>query len=288
MKSFLFLCHEGIKYLFKEKFSNIFSILIIAVSLTLIGLVYIAVRDSMQLINRIQSQFDLEIFLKPKTSSSDLEAIRTILEKSSEIEYFEYISPEEAAKQFQREFGENIFEILDFNPLPPSFTIKLRPEFKNQDTIVQISTQLIRHPAIDEIKYRQQTLNLIIRYKRLAIALALLIFIFFTFISLVLISNSIRLSILVQKQLIDTLKILGASERFIKTPLVIEGALQGFLGGILSALSIVMLAYINNKYLNPFIGYQVGSSFKFYFSLVLIGSLLGIWGAGRTEHKYLI
>jgi cell division protein FtsX len=121
-----FLIKEGFRGLWRSNYAGAFSIIIIALSLILVGFGYVAARDTLVMVENIRSQFDITVFVERSASVDELENFVKQLGEIKEIENIVYISVDSAAAQFRNEFGEDIFSILDYNPLPPSFTLNLK------------------------------------------------------------------------------------------------------------------------------------------------------------------
>ena len=112
-----FLFKEGFRGLIRSRYSGAFSIFIIAISIILIGFGYIIARDTLFMVENIRSQFDVDIFILPTAGNEEIEAFNQKLRRMNEIDRVIYISPDDAAEIFKKEFGEDIFDILDYNCL---------------------------------------------------------------------------------------------------------------------------------------------------------------------------
>ncbi|MDO9547808.1 MAG: permease-like cell division protein FtsX [Candidatus Marinimicrobia bacterium] len=282
-----FLFKEGFKGLLRSKYSGAFSIIIIAISIIMVGFGYIAARDTLFMVENIRSQFDVDIFILSTAGSDDIEAFDKKLRRMNEIDRVIYISPETAAEKFKKEFGEDIFDILDYNPLPPSFTISLRPIYRNLMSVEAIANILQRDSVVDEVKYRKNFLIILEKYQRIILASVLIAFAFLTLISIILTSNSIKMTIFARRDIISTMKLIGATNRFVKTPFVIEGALEGGLGAILAGSIIYGSIYVQNTYLQSFFDYTLIVSYQYYIALLILGMFLGWVGSWRAIRRFL-
>lgn len=287
MTVFWFLIREGFKGLIRSKYAGAFSVIIIAISLILVGFGYVASRDTFFLVENIRAQFDVDIFLHKTASSEDIDNFTALLDSMTEVRNVHYISPENAAVKFKKEFGEDIFDILDYNPLPPSFTISLKPIYRNLVSVEGIASILSNKPVVDEVKYRKQFLILLEKYQRIVLITVVSVFAFLALLSIILTSNSIKMTIFARRELISTMKLVGATNNFVRWPFIIEGTLQGFIGSCLAALFIYGIFYFLNNYLQTVIEYKAIVSFRFYIGIVISGSLLGLIGSRRAIRKFL-
>lgn len=287
MRVLRFLIKEGFKGLIRSKYSGFFSIIIIMISLILVGFGYIASRDLLFAVENIRAQFDVDIFLYKTAGDEEVNEFAAVLDSMIEIQEIKFISQDDAAMKFKKEFGEDILDLLDENPLPASFTISLKSIYRNIVSVEGIAAILLKYSVVDEIKYRKQFLILLEKYQRYTLIVVLVIFAAFTLISIVLISNSIKMTIFSRRDVISTMKILGATNNFVRAPFVIEGTLQGFLGSCLAVLVILGVLYILNNYFQTVIEYKAIVSHRFYVALVIMGSFMGFIGSIRAIRKFL-
>jgi len=282
-----FLFKEGFKGLLRSKYSGAFSIIIIAISIIMVGFGYIIARDTLFMVENIRSQFDVDIFILSTAGSNDIAAFDKKLRQMNEIDRVIYISPQLAAEKFKKEFGEDILDILDYNPLPPSFTISLKPIYRNLMSVEAIANILQRDSVVDEVKYRKNFLIILEKYQRIILACVLIVFVVLTLISIILTSNSIKMTIFARRDIISTMKLIGATNRFVKTPFVIEGTLEGVLGALLASLIIYGIIYVQNTYLQSFFDYTLIVSYQYYIALLLLGSFLGWVGSRQAIRRFL-
>lgn len=287
MTVFWFLIREGFKGLIRSKYAGAFSVIIISISLILVGFGYVGSRDTLFLVENIRAQFDVDIFLHKTASSEEIDNFAALLDSMTEVRNVHYISPEKAAVKFKKEFGEDIFDILDYNPLPSSFTINLKPIYRNLVSVEGIASILSNKPVVDEVKYRKQFLILLEKYQRIVLITVVSVFAFLALLSIILTSNSIKMTIFARREVISTMKLVGATNSFVRWPFIIEGTLQGFIGSCLASLFIYGIFYFLNNYLQTVIEYKAIVSYRYYIGIVISGSLLGLIGSRRAIRKFL-
>lgn len=287
MTKFWFLFKEGFHGLIRSKYAGAFTILIIWIALIIVGLSFIGARDTLVAVNKIRSQFDIDIFLHKNSTKKEIEDFEKFLEGRDEIETIEYISPVKAAEIFKAEFGDDILDVLEYNPLPPSFTISLKLNYRNTTSVESITTNFRKHSVVDEIKYRKKFLFLMEKYQRSIMVIILTIFVFLTIISVLLISHSIKMSIFARRGIVETMKLIGATDNFIRVPFMVEGLLEGLIASILSSLLILAIGYVQNHYFETVFDYHIVLDFKFYFTMVLLGSVMGFLGSLKAIKQFL-
>ena len=282
-----FLIKEGIKGLVRSKYAGAFSVLTIWISLIMVGFGFVAARDMLFVVNNIKSQFDIDIFIHKSTSETKIKEFESKLRQMPEIQDIQYISSDAAAEKFKKEFGEDIFEVLDYNPLPPSFTISLKEIYRNLISVESITTEFSKQDLVDEIKYRKNFLIILEKYQRIFLWTILGVFMFLTIISIILISNSIKMAIFSRREVIFTMKLVGATNNFVRAPFLIEGMLQGFLGACLSVGLIYGVFYLQNNYLQSILEYKAIVDYKYYVGMLILGSFVGLTGSARAIKKFL-
>jgi cell division transport system permease protein len=198
-----------------------------------------------------------------------------------------FISKTEAAKIFKEEFGEDINSVLNFNPLPASFKIFLEQEYKNADSAGVISRRLKEIGGINEVIYIKTLLELLDRRARLFVMISLGIGIALTIGSIFLVSNTIRLAIYSKRKIIDTMKLVGATRSFIRLPFLIEGLMQGLLGGLFACGIIFIVIFYAAMLLGHELGEFVLVEPYFYGIIAGTGILLGLLGSLISVRRFI-
>lgn len=284
---FWFLVKEGFHGLFRSGYAGIFSIIILCISLVLIGFGYIAARDTLVLVDNIRSQFDIDVFLYRTATAEEIQQLTQELSAMPEIEKIVFISADSAAQRFKSEFGEDIFDILQYNPLPPSLTISLKKPYQHVADIELLAAILANKSIVDEVKFRKNFLRIIERYQQLILVIVIAAFAFLTLISVILASNSIKMTIFSRRDVIETMKLVGATNNFVRAPFLIEGTLEGLCAAVIAVIFIALSFYFINHYLQVFISYRALASYRFYIGLLVLGSLMGLVGSLRAIRKFL-
>lgn len=280
---FLYSITEGLKGLLRARFSTFASISIIFLSLILIGVFIVFILNVQRLINQIQSRMELEIFIDNSYTIEQIEELRRQITVIDGIDSVCYISQEEAADIFKEQFGQDIFEILDENPLPSSFQIKLKPDFRSVAKAQQMSDVINQLEGVDEVLYRQDLLILLERYIRIFLVIMLGIGLILAIGSIFLVSNTIKLIIFSRSTIIEIMKLVGATRQFIRRPFLVEGVIQGLIGGFLAALFLYMIFRIIKLEIPGIILIDK----KNYIILIVLGMLFGLFGSLIALRKFL-
>ncbi len=226
---------------------------------------------------------ELEIFIDNSYTIEQVEELKKRIFTINGIDSVRYVSKADAAEIFKQQFGQDIFEILDENPLPSSFQVKLKLTFRSTANAKKISDQLRQLEGVDEVFYRQDLLIILEKYIRVFFIVILGIGILLGTGAIFLVSNTIKLIIFSRTNIIEIMKLVGATRRFIRRPFLIEGIIQGLIGGFLASLFF----YFTLKVIKLEISGLILIDQKKYPFLVMLGILFGLIGSILALRKFL-
>ncbi len=181
-----------------------------------------------------ESKVEVVADLKDKTKLDEVEAITGRLLQMSEVDSVHYVSKEEALANYRaslEEQGEEDFtKYLDDNPLPASLEVKLV-----DTSIFGNVVELLRaEPAVDQVKEQQTTVDSLMTVTNVLSTAGTVVLFVIAFIVLFIIVNTIRLAVVARAEEIEIMRLVGASDAFIRWPFVFEGAMVGILGAALT------------------------------------------------------
>jgi cell division transport system permease protein len=280
---FAFLISEGFKNFFRNKLASFLCIITIFINFSILGSLFVIGFNTNSLIDFFRSKYTFEIFLENDTKSSSYESFIKELSTDEIISNIKLIDKEESAKIFEEEFGENVVEMLGYNPLPVSIKVFLSEkdfEFEKVDALI-FSIESI--DFVDEIEYRGKYINQVEDRINLAIFIFLIFVIAIIFLSIQIISNTVKLSMSNRKDFIDILKYNGASRFFVKVPFYIESLLHSIFGGL--------LAFIFVKYLftgfNSYFGVNVKLDEFLWIWIVGFSIFIGLYSSSQSMKRNL-
>ncbi|MBP8976510.1 MAG: ABC transporter permease [Bacteroidetes bacterium] len=282
-----YVLQEGFSGFTRAKLSSTAAVITICISLLLLSLFAILFINAEAIVKELRNKVELEAFLVDQASDDDIARIKKMIEGIDGVQEVHFVSKEDAAKIFYEEFGEDIYKILNFNPLPASFKIYLKDGYKTTQRVYEIYYQIKALQGIDDVIYRKQLLELIDQRARGYLWMLFGIGIFVALSALLLVANTIRLAIYAKRDIIRTMKLIGATRRFIRTPFLIEGFLQGLLGGIIA--SAILYGVIT--YLEQALTLQMAALIcvqpYYYGIIVCVGCLLGLFGSAISVRQFI-
>ena len=207
------------------------------------------VLNSNKIIDDFKEKIPVVVFLKDEASDVEISQFEKKLSIDPNIKNFVYTSKNDAAVKFSSDIGENFVDFLGYNPLLNSFDIYFYSERVESLFINEIVKSFESEDFINEVSYDAPLIFLINDNFKKAQNWVLYIAIFFILISIILINNTIRLSIYSQRMTIKTMQLVGATKFFIKKPFILTQLKLGLISAIISSLLFVSVAYyLNSNY----------------------------------------
>jgi cell division transport system permease protein len=227
---------EGIANFRRAKFAAFASTSAITVALVLIGVFAIVGYEAQKITSMLREQAgEMEVFIEDDASDREQEALHARIETMPGVDSTRYISHEEAATIFRREFGEEAALFEDPTFLPASIKVWVEPAYANPDSMAGVSEQFGRWESVDEVVFNRDLLARVARNRQLVTLVGAVLGAVVLISAVFLVANTIRLTIYARRLLIRTMKLVGATDAFVRRPFLVEGVLQGTLGGTIAA-----------------------------------------------------
>lgn len=277
------------KYQKRRLRSAYFSVIIsIALVLFMIGSLGLLILNAKKVSDHFKEQVTLTLFLKNSVTNTQIKSFVKSLKKASYTKQVIFISKEKAAKQHAKEIGEDFVKFLGYNPLYNSIDLRLKANFVTQKKTTKIVKQLAKNNFVKEINYDRPLIKLLSEnIKRISFWI-LIISGFFTFIAILLINNSMRLTVYSKRFTIKTMQMVGATKHFIRKPFILKSMKLGFFGAIIALVGLAIVVYYINFYF-PQIGLlnnymALGSIF---LGIVVLSLLLTALSTYFATQRYL-
>lgn len=271
----------------RTKLSSAISIATVSISLLLLGIFAVVSINTTRFVEALRDRLEMEAFLREPVTLEQRMTIERAVRGVDGVETVDYISKDEAAKIFKDETGEDIYDVLDFNPLPPSFKIRLKQPFRNAVAANGISDRVAAINGIQSVRYRKGLLELIDARTKTINDLSLGLGLLISLSAIFLVSNTIRLAIYAKRKLIRTMELVGATRTFIRSPFLLEGMLQGFFGGLIASGILYILIEYTLRILSPELWSYVRMTRPFYLAVVGMGMGLGLVGSAISVMRFM-
>lgn len=259
----------------------------VTLSFTLLGSFYLTTVQAEKFLNYLKSKVEIEAFLSDSLSVQQIQDVGQKLLATRGVSNVQYVSKEEAAEIFKKEFGQDISQVLDFNPLPASYRIFVGNRYKTSRDVAAIASKVKAVPGIESVKYRKILLSLIDRRVRLFYGVMVGFGGALVLLSIFLVYNSMRLAISYKKRIIDAMKLVGASRSFVRMPFLLGGMIQGFTGGLIASAAIYGIIHAALVLMQENILIEVLPLPEFYAAIVVIATLLGLFSTLFATRRYI-
>jgi cell division transport system permease protein len=249
----IFFLREATRALKRNAIPSFAAMATVLVTVLVLGVFIPVVQATTGAANEVRDKVIADVYLKTDVKQRDIDRVERLLKAEPLVGKVEFISKEQA---FKTESARNprAYELLGSNPLPDTF--RLTP--RNPDEIGKLKDALaprapgggttVVDPAIDEVKNREEDTNKILSVTRVVkITMALLAGLL-GIASMLLIANTIRLSLYARRREVEVMKLVGATDWFIRWPFVLEGVIVGALGGV---VAILLLAVVKIAVVDP-------------------------------------
>jgi len=274
---------EGLLGLKRTRLSSILTVSTIAVTLTLFGLFMAVTYNLRRMVSHIREQILLEVFVDPTLDTPQTEQLGFRIGDVSGVAESIYVSRDEALSRFKSELGEDPMAILGENPLPASFQVRVAETHRSSEAIDGLAQALEALNGVDEVMYKGRLFELVNRYSVYVYLVDGVLFFLVLVASVFLVANTLRLTILSQKKIIQIMELVGATRGFIRRPYLILGMIQGAMGGVFAVASVMLVVALVNLQFDRLILVP----WLLYAGLWALGVGLAFWGSRIGLHRHL-
>ncbi|MDD4697966.1 MAG: permease-like cell division protein FtsX [Fermentimonas sp.] len=229
--------------------AKITSTISISLVLVLLGLTILTLFMGNGMSNYIKENMSFSVMLSPDVTDAEIASVRKDLESQPFVKSSRFISKEEAKEQLIKDLGEDPEELLGFNPAQDCIEIFLHSDYAVNDSITLINEVILSDNNVTDLLYQQEAVDLINNNLSKVMTVLLILAVVLMFISFTLIRNTIRLSVYSKRFIINTMKLVGATGRFIRRPFIRNNILTGIISGLIAdAIIFLMLTYFSREY----------------------------------------
>jgi cell division transport system permease protein len=223
----------------KTKTIYISTVFGIAMVLSMVGLLGLILVEAHNLSNYVKENIVLNVYVDDAAHETDVIQLRKQIQANPIVKDAQYVTKEQAARNLQKDLGEDFVKFLGYNPLSQSIDVYLKAEYANNPDIERFKAELLKNPMIKEVKYQKSLVDQM-NDNITTISLVILAFsAIFVVLSVALINNTIRLAIYSQRFLIKSMQLVGATKGFIRKPFLLYGIWHGILGALIAILILV-------------------------------------------------
>jgi cell division transport system permease protein len=247
MRSAFFL-REALRGLRRSSAPALAALLTVLLTAVVLGVFIPIVQATTGTANEVRSRVVLDVYITSDANPAERSELQRTLEDTANVKSVEYISKSEALEELGRKVTDTQekLELLGSNPLPDLY--RVTPDDPDKLSVIEQALASQQLAAVDEVRNREGETDKILSATGLVKALAAGLAALLVFASIALVANTIRLSIFARRREVEVMKLVGATNWFIRWPFVIEGVIVGFLGGV---LAVLLLAIAKETFIDP-------------------------------------
>ena len=259
--------------------SYLTSTISISMVLFLIGILGLVLLNAERLAKYVRENIGFTLVLNEAVQESEIDGLMKTLSATDFVKSVEYIDKETAAERLKVELGEDFMGFLGYNPLLSSIDVKLLADYATPEKLVVLEKKFMEYPQVKEVLFQRDMVNIINEnVKKIGIILVffsgLLLFIFSA-----LINNTIRISIYSQRFIINTMLLVGATNRFIRNPFVKRSVTYGIAGALAANILLFILMFTYSQELKGIVDTEDYKIFAVVFVADLLIGVLISWSS---------
>ena len=269
----------------RAKTMSVFAIITTGFSLLTLGLFVLAELNLNALIRRLEDKVEVVVYLK---DNADMATIFIAVEDLSRLEgvgRVSYLSKDEALESFRADLGadSDLLQDLETNPVPASLSITMKPGFRDTLHVKQVAGEAESLSFVEEVDYGREWLRRMDIFKHIAGVLGMAAAAVLSLVAVILISSAIKIAIFSRSREIFIMKIVGATNGYIRRSFLVEGFHKGALGGLVASGMIYAVSEIFSRKIVLITRFPD----EYYLFTVLAGVLMGLVGSWISLGRYL-
>ena len=260
------------------------SIMTIAITLFFMGCIIVGGLSIRQWLDNTSKKANVIVYLEDELyeDSVKCDSLIKAIEGFEEVDSLYLVGKDEAWEEFEKNYGPEMLDAVNENPLPARLDITLNRKLIYADAVGTLKSKLQQFGGIEGVNYSYELLSVLKRFNKIFIWGASIIVILLLFALHFMIANTVKLTIYARKDLIVNMQYVGATDFFIKAPFVLEGILQGMIGGVIAISSL----YIVKLFLYRFSLYW--GEWYFFPAIFSVGVLFGWIGSTSAVRRFLL
>jgi len=261
---------------------SVLSITTIAFSLFAFGLFSLVAVNIRKTLRDVESRVEIRAFLAEGTPVEVVSAAMGDVGAFPEVIRVEYVSPDSALARARAELGE-FKDVFESAFLPASIDVRLRDGFRDPNTVRTVAERIKTFQFVDDVRYGEEWVDKLHRIRNVATAAGVILGLAFAAVAVIIIGATIRMAVMARSREISIMRLVGATDAFIRRPFLIEGFLKGLLGGALAltltwfASQVISRNFVQTEFFSgPLAAFGIGG-----------GALIGLLGSSLSVGRHL-
>jgi len=261
---------------------GVLSVTTIAFSLFAFGLFGLVALNIRGALREIEDRVEVRAFLVEGTSDEAVEEVLRVALNLEQVASAGYVSPDSALVRARVELSE-FRDVIDGSVLPGSVELRLKPESRDPDAVKEVSNRLSRFPAVEEVRYGREWVEKLYRIRNIAGIAGMGLGIVLALVATIIIGATIRMAILARTREIEIMRLVGATNGFVRLPYLIDGVAKGVLGGAVATL----LVWGTNQVVSRNLVATQFFEARHVWLGILAGAVLGLVGSWVSVGRHL-
>jgi cell division transport system permease protein len=245
----------------------------------LFGLVAINIRKAL---DEVEERVEVRAFL---SDSADIEAVAAAMKDIGdfpEVLRIDYVSKEKALERARKEMGE-FADVFEAGVLPASIEVHLRPGMRSPSSVRSVADRMKTYSFIDDVRYGEEWVEKLYRLRNIATVAGIALGVAFAAVAIIIIGATIRMTVLARAKEISIMRLVGATDMFIRLPFLIDGLVKGVLGGLLA----LVFVWVANRVVNEYFMQTIFFDRQLIFLGVVGGAVMGVLGSLFSVGRHL-
>jgi len=213
----------------------------IAFSLFAFGLFGLVAINLQTALRQVEDRVEIRAFLRERASDDDAAEVVRTMQRMGEVASVGYVSPDSALQRARTELAE-FRDVMDSTVLPGSIEVRLKEGSRDPETVKMVSKRLLLYSVVEDVRYGREWVEKLYRIRTIAGVAGTGLAVVFALVAVIIIGATIRMAILARTREIEIMRMVGATNGFVRLPYLIDGVLKGVAGGVIA----VLLAYAAN------------------------------------------
>lgn len=261
---------------------SLLSVVTIAFALFAVGLFGLVALNIQRALAQVEERVEVRAFLLDDAGDDARAEAMTVVSRYPEVSGVEYLSPEQALEKARKELGE-FSDVFESGFLPASLEIRLKPGFRDPTTVARVVTRIRSIPAVEDVRYGRDWLQKLYDLRNVAAAAGLVLGLTFAAVAVIIIGASIRMTVLARASEIAIMRLVGATDGYIRRPFLLDGLVKGIVGGGLALL----LTWLANEGITRYVIPTQFFDLRTALLGLLAGALLGLLASSVSVGRHL-
>jgi cell division transport system permease protein len=285
LRRILYICDEAFRTVKRHKGLTSISVIIMSLSLLMLAVFLLATDNLLMLVGEAQEEMKIYVYLRDDTNQATVEQLYREILSQHDVSAVQFVSKEEALADFKTQLGEDadLLSALRANPLPNSFWVVPKAEFKSRDAMIAMAERFGQLRGVEEVRYGKEFLDKFESIVKSIYTIDIVVGFIVILSAIFIIANAVRLTVISRQKTIEILKLVGATNPFIVAPFIIEGAFQGGVAALLSLLLLRIVTEASRSAIPDLNFFSAEKSLVYLLTCVLIGAL----GSFMALRRYL-